>query len=86
MCLDRKQMQKATWKINLDAISRAHEDLFGFEKYGEFEGRALFLVGKNSFQYEIERDRSFYVSAFPNVKSEDIIHIEGTGHWLHYEK
>ena len=44
------------------------------------------LVGKNSFQYEIEKDRSFFVSVFPNTRSEDIVHIEGAGHWLHYEK
>ncbi|TNV76797.1 hypothetical protein FGO68_gene12808 [Halteria grandinella] len=86
MCLDRKNQATATWKINLEAINRSHEELYGFEKYGEYEGRVMFLVGKESFQYSIEKDRRFYVHVFPNIKSEDIIHIENAGHWLHYEK
>jgi len=86
MCLDRKQQSKATWKINLEVICEAQEELFGFERFGEYDGPVLFLAGKDSFQYEIEKDRRFYLTTFPNIREQDIIHVEGAGHWLHYEK
>jgi hypothetical protein len=75
------------WKINLPAIGNAHEDLFGFEKYGEYDhGHIMMLVGEKSFQFEIENHRKFYVEIFPNIKQEDILIIKDAGHWLHYEK
>jgi hypothetical protein len=70
----------------LDVICEAQEELFGFEKYGEYEGQVLMLVGKKSFQYEIENNRSFFLPVFPNIKEKDIVHVEDAGHWLHYEK
>lgn len=86
MCLDRKSQQRANWKINLKSISKSHEDLFGFHKYGEYDGKVLMLVGKKSFQYEIENDKQFFVSVFPNITNSDIVHFEDAGHWLHFEK
>lgn len=87
MCLDRKSQQKALWKINLAAIGACREDLYGFEKYGEYdEGPVMMLVGERSFQYEIENDVKYYSNVFPNIGPEDIVVVKDAGHWLHYEK
>ena len=87
MCLDRKSQQKALWKINLEAIGSSREDLYGFEKYGEYdEGPVLMLVGERSFQFEIENDVKYYKNVFPHISQEDIVVVKDAGHWLHYEK
>ena len=87
MCLDRKSQKEAKWNINLSAIGQAHEDLFGFEKYGEYDqGPVLMLVGEKSFQFEIENNRKYYIDTFPHIKQEDIVIFKDAGHWLHYEK
>jgi hypothetical protein len=87
MCLDRKSQKQAQWKINLEAIGNCREDLYGFEKYGEFDmGPVLMMVGEKSFQFEIENDVKFYNNVFPHISSDDIIIVKEAGHWLHYEK
>ena len=87
MCLDRKSQKQALWKINLEAIGHCREDLYAFEKYGEYDnGPVLMLVGERSFQFEIENNIKYYNQVFPHICSDDIVIVKDAGHWLHYEK
>lgn len=86
LCLDRKSPGQAKWKINLEAIANCSEHLFDFEKYGEYKGPCLMLVGRNSTQFEIENHTSFYSNVFPNIIQDSIQIIENAGHWLHVEQ
>ncbi len=73
----------ASWKLNLDALGAAMDDVIGFPDIeGTFEGEVLFLHGGNSdYVQRAHHDR--IMSLFPNARFEA---IEGAGHWLHAEK
>ena len=60
--------------------------MFGYEKLGKYSGPCLMLVGRESFQFEIENDRKWYVDTLPSIREEDIVIVEEAGHWLHSEK
>lgn len=73
----------AGWKLNLDALGDAMEDVIGFpDVEGAFEGEVLFLHGGAS-DYVQPDHHARILSLFPNAKFEA---IEGAGHWLHAEK
>jgi len=73
----------ASWKLNLDALGGAMDDIMGFPDIeGVFEGEVLFLHGGNS-DYVQPANHSRILELFPNARFEV---IEGAGHWLHAEK
>jgi len=73
----------ASWKLNLDALGAAMEDVIGFPDVdARFEGEVLFLHGGNS-DYVQPAHHDHILSLFPNASFEM---IEGAGHWLHAEK
>lgn len=73
----------ASWKLNLDALGAAMEDVIGFpDVEGVFEGEVLFLHGGAS-DYVQHHHQDRILSLFPNAQFES---IEGAGHWLHAEK
>eukprot|EP00347_Sterkiella_histriomuscorum_P004495 403360245 len=89
MCLDRNSQQQANLQLNLEAFAKNEQNLYDFKVYGQYKerhGDCLMIVGKDSFQYEIEHDVKHYQSVFPDIKQENIKIIEGAGHWVHAEK
>jgi len=73
----------ANWKLNLDALGSAMDDIIGFPDIeGRFEGEVLFLHGGNS-DYVQPAHYARILTLFPNARFEE---IEGAGHWLHAEK
>ena len=73
----------ARWKLNLDALGAAMDDIIGFPDIdGTFEGDVLFLHGGNS-DYVQQANHAKILDLFPNARFEA---IEGAGHWLHAEK
>ncbi len=67
LCLDKSSQTEARWQMNLPAILENTDNLFDFEKQGEYYGPFLSLVGQNSSQSEIECDKDFYADCFPTV-------------------
>jgi esterase len=73
----------ASWKLNLDALGVAMDDIMGFpDVKGVFEGEVLFLHGGSS-DYVQPAHHARILTLFPNARFEA---IEGAGHWLHAEK
>lgn len=73
----------ASWKLNLDALGAAMDDVIGFpDTNATFEGEVLFLHGGKS-NYVQPAHHDHILSLFPNARFEM---IEGAGHWLHAEK
>ncbi len=73
----------ASWKLNLDALGSAMDDIIGFPDInGTFEGEVLFLHGGNS-DYVQPAHHAKILTLFPNARFEE---IAGAGHWLHAEK
>ena len=56
----------------MEEISKNEEEFYGFEKYGEYGGPCLMLVGRNSIQFEIENEIKHYVDIFPNITQDSI--------------
>lgn len=72
----------ASWKLNLDALQNAMDDIIGFpDLSGQFTGQVLFLHGGAS-DYVQPAHHAKIRSLFPNAVFEV---IEGAGHWLHAE-
>ncbi|GAB4237426.1 MAG: alpha/beta fold hydrolase [Ekhidna sp.] len=81
--LDRNQDGTFSWKLNLNAIEAAIENVGeGLEAPVRFEGETLFIGGGRS-DYIQEEDHSLIREYFPKARIET---IEGAGHWVHAEK
>lgn len=71
------------WKLNLDAIERAAEQVgVGLETHVHFDGETLFIAGGKSKYIQAE-DHEAIKRHFPNASIET---IQGAGHWVHAEK
>ena len=57
-------------RLNLESFAANESELYNFEKFGEYDGPCLMLVGRNSFQFEIENSKRFYVDIFPNITND----------------
>lgn len=81
--LDRDADGNFEWKLNLDAIEKAANEI-GSKLEGDvsFEGETLFIGGSKS-DYILEEDHDMIRGFFPKAK---IMTIKGAGHWVHAEK
>lgn len=71
------------WKLNLDAIERAADQVgVGLESNVHFDGDTLFIAGGKS-NYILPEDHEAIQRHFPNASIET---IQGAGHWVHAEK
>ena len=81
--LDRDEHGNFEWKLNLDAIEKAANEVGAeIEANVQFNGETLFISGGNS-DYILESDKVQIQSLFPKA---NIQKIEGAGHWVHAEK
>lgn len=72
-----------SWKLNVEAIERAIEEVGGSIEEGvSFDGETLFIAGGKS-DYISEGDYSLIMSFFPEAQIET---VQGAGHWVHAEK
>ena len=71
------------WRVNLAAIDRAYETIFGApETAGVFPGPALFLRGARS-SFVTADDMPAILDPFPGARLQT---IENAGHWIHTEQ
>ena len=71
------------WRLNLDALDSAMDDLVGWPAVeGRYDSPALFVRGGAS-DYVTEEDRPAIGRLFPEARIET---LPGAGHWLHAER
>ncbi|MFK7954191.1 MAG: alpha/beta fold hydrolase [Ekhidna sp.] len=81
--LHRDKDGKFSWKLNVDAIEKAIEEVGGSIEEGiSFDGETLFIGGGKS-DYISDEDHSLIKSYFPEAKIET---VPAAGHWVHAEK
>ena len=81
--LDRATNGDFKWKLNLDVIEKAANEVGAGLTNGVSYGKdTLFIAGGNS-QYILPEDHGMIKALFP---TSDIVSIEGAGHWVHAEK
>ncbi|MEQ8626411.1 alpha/beta fold hydrolase [Ekhidna sp.] len=81
--LDRKKDGSFGWKLNIDAIERAIENVGeGIEGDVSFDGTTLFIAGSKS-DYITEEDHDLIREHFPKAL---IASVKDAGHWVHAEK
>ncbi|MCF6306169.1 MAG: alpha/beta fold hydrolase [Rhodobacteraceae bacterium] len=73
----------ARWKLNLDALGNAMDEILGFPAInGNFSGPTLFVHGGAS-DYVTAAHHQRILELFPDAEFNE---IAGAGHWLHAEK
>lgn len=72
------------WRLNLEALKRAMDDLVGFPDPGgrTFDGSTLFVNGSES-DYVLPSYRPRIERYFPNVQ---YARVEKAGHWVHADQ
>lgn len=81
--LDRNKDNGFSWKLNVDAIEHAIENIGeGLEEPVSFEGKALFIAGGHS-DYIQQDDHEMIKTYFPNAIIET---VQNAGHWVHAEQ
>lgn len=81
--LNRDKDGNFSWKLNVDAIEKAIEEVGeSIEEGVSFDGETLFISGGKS-DYIKEEDHEMIRSYFPNAEIET---VAGAGHWVHAEK
>ncbi|MEL6643209.1 MAG: alpha/beta fold hydrolase [Pseudomonadota bacterium] len=81
--LQSLEVKDRRWKLNLDALDQAMEQIIGFpDVSGSFDGPTLFLTGADS-DYVDRAHRDRIRSLFPNARFAS---LPGAGHWLHADK
>jgi esterase len=72
-----------SWRVNLNAIESAMDDLTGFSPpLSHYEGPVSIVRGANS-DYVLEAHTGVIAELFPNARFET---IDAAGHWLHAEQ
>lgn len=70
------------WKSNMDTLANSSNNVFGWEYCGEYKGPFLALVaGKKRSFHLVDFEKSF-----PNATEEDIVAIDGAGHFVHVDR
>lgn len=74
----------AGWRVNVPVLTNSCKDLsrLNIEEGKTFKGPTLFIGGTNS-GYLRPRDASSIKKIFPNSRFK---FIEGSGHWVHFDK
>mmetsp|Transcript_18492 Transcript_18492/g.16369 ORF Transcript_18492/g.16369 Transcript_18492/m.16369 type:complete len:123 (+) Transcript_18492:531-899(+) len=69
------------WKSNMPVLIDSATNIYDYRRVGSYLGpfKAV-LSGKSPWA---EQD---FISSFPNVQAEDIVKIEGAGHWVQVDK
>ena len=69
------------WKSNMPVLLDSAENIYDYMRYGRYNGpfRAL-LAGKSNWTAED------FTSSFPSVTQNDIVYVEGAGHWVQVDK
>lgn len=81
--LQSLEVKDRRWKLNLDALDQAMEQIIGFPDVSvSFDGPTLFLTGADS-DYVDRAHRDRIRSLFPNARFAS---LPGAGHWLHADK
>lgn len=72
------------WRLNLDALRRAMDELIGFPDLDgrTFDGPVLFLYGADSDYVQVEQ-RPRIERYFPNA---EYAAVEDAGHWVHADQ
>ena len=70
------------WVCNLPAIAANLKDIMGFQVRKKYTGNLLLLLGEKSYHF----DRTVYEHAFPELRDESIVMVEGAGHWVHADR
>ncbi|CAI2374856.1 unnamed protein product [Moneuplotes crassus] len=69
------------WKSNMEVLAKNLENIFDFTDFGMYDGPAKAILAGRSKMNLLDYD--YY---FPYMKQEDIVYIEGAGHWVHADK
>lgn len=78
------QNDKVGWRINIKAIKENLEKIISFESEpGKvYKGPLKVLIGEKSHHFPID----VYKELFPNITENDIVIIQGAGHWVHADQ
>ena len=78
--LSRNEEGQFYWKLNLDVIEQANDNIGGgFGKNMAFNNPTIFVAGGKS-DYILKEDHEKIMKLFPNCRIET---IEEAGHWVH---
>ncbi len=66
----------------MEVIGRELRDIMGFKIEKPYTGNLMLLLGEKSYKF----DRKAYEEQFPELKDEDIVVVEGAGHWVHADR
>lgn len=81
--LERTKEGTFQWKLNIDAIERAIENIGqGLESEVHFPGKTLFIAGSKS-DYITPEDHATIQRFFPDASIATVL---DAGHWVHAEK
>lgn len=80
--LYRKEQNSFDWRMNLEGLYQAYDDIAAAPHGEPFNGPTLFIKGGNS-DYLLGEYRSTILSHFPNAGYQI---MRNTGHWPHAEQ
>lgn len=79
----KRVADKVEWLANIEAIHRNFHEIPFFDETLRYHGaNVLQLYGEKSLHYGVDT----YKKVFPNIDEQNIIMVEGAGHWIHMEK
>ena len=80
--IDQTSPDKIKWTVNFDTLYKSLPEIWSFDTSKQYSGPCFHVVGGKSYVFNLE----VYQKVFPNIKREDVVVIEGAGHWVHFEK
>eukprot|EP00347_Sterkiella_histriomuscorum_P019495 403341410 len=80
--MDPNHKDEVKWLVNAEALFKEYDNIPYFDEQLRYQGPCYHLVGEKSRQYSY----SAYQKVFPNITTEDIVVVNGAGHWVHFDK
>ena len=69
------------WKSNMPVLLDSAENIYDYIKAGSYRGPIRAILAGNS-KWTTED----YSSSFPQITEDDIVYIDGAGHWVQVDK
>lgn len=66
----------------MTAIAQNLREIMDFSIDHPYTGPLLLLNGEKSYKFE----REVYLKQFPELKEEEVVMVEGAGHWVHADR